>query len=113
MESKAIACYVRLGSIKVNKVLSLIRRTRVPKAYHILQFTPWKCAQEVSKVLKSAVANNGRGKDPAGLYVKNAWVGVGPSLKRMRPRAMGRGAIYKRKTCHITVVVDDMKRKTK
>ena len=44
---------------------------------------------------------------PEKLYVKEAYVGQGPSLKRMRPRAFGRAAPYKRKTCHITIEVEE------
>lgn len=111
MESKAVARYVRLGPRKVGRVLSLIRNKEVINAYNILKFTPWQCASEVKKVLQSAVANSGRLKDPAGLFVKGAWAGYGPSLKRMRPMAMGRGALYKRKTCHITIIVDEIKKR--
>jgi len=70
MKSKAVARYVRVGSQKVNKVLDLIREKSVLRAYNILKFTPWQCAKEVEKVLRSAVANSGKGKDPSGLFVK-------------------------------------------
>ena len=61
----------------------------------------------MEKVLKSAVANAGKLKDFSGLKVKEAWVGQGPTLKRMRPGPMGRGLPYKRKTSHLTIIVTD------
>ena len=62
------------------------------------------------KTIKSAAANAGdlKGVNP-NLFVASAWVGAGPVLKRMRAHAMGRGATYKRKTCHLTIVVSDGK----
>ena len=63
----------------------------------------------VDKVLKSAVANAGKGINTDMLYVKEAWVNQGPVLKRVRAMAMGGRAIYKRKTCHLTIIVSDSK----
>jgi large subunit ribosomal protein L22 len=100
--------FVRFAPRKVNQVLSLVRKKPVAQALDILQFVPKSCTTMVGKTIKSAAANAGdpMGKNPK-LIVSQAWVGVGPVLKRMRPRAMGRGAPYKRKTCHLTVVVSD------
>jgi len=107
MEARAIARFVRYAPRKVNQVLTVIRNQRVDKAFEILSFLPKNATELVEKVLKSAVANAGRLKDFSGLKVKEAWVGQGPTLKRMRPGPMGRGLGYKRKTSHLTVIITD------
>ncbi len=107
MEARAIAKFVRYAPRKVNQVLTVIRNQRVEKAFEILSFLPKNSTELVEKVLKSAVANSGRLNDFSGLKVKEAWVGQGPTLKRMRPGPMGRGLPYKRKTAHLTIIVTD------
>ena len=107
MEARAIARFVRYAPRKVNQVLTVIRNQRVDKAFEILSFLPKNATELVEKVLKSAVANAGRLKDFSGLKIKEAWVGQGPTLKRMRPGPMGRGLGYKRKTSHLTIIVTD------
>jgi len=107
--TRAIARFVRLGPRKVGRVLDLIRGKGVLEAYQILKFTRRRAAKAVEKVLKSAVANTRAPGDEPNLYIAEAYVGEGPVLKRMRPRAMGRAAIYQRKTCHIYVVVESRK----
>ncbi len=76
----------------------------------MLRFVPKSCNTMVGKTIKSAAANAGdlKAENP-NLKIASAWVGVGPVMKRMRAHAMGRGATYKRKTCHLTVVVSDGK----
>lgn len=108
MEAAAHAKFQRHTPRKVNQVLCLIRNKPVEKAFDILTFSSKAVSPFISKVLKSAVANSGNLKDMSGLKVKEAWVGQGPALKRMRPGPMGRGMPYKRKTCHLTVVVTEM-----
>ena len=107
MEARAIAKFVRYAPRKVNQVLTVIRNQRVEKAFEILSFLPKNATELVEKVLKSAVANAGKLKDFSGLKIKEAWVGQGPTLKRMRPGPMGRGLGYKRKTSHLTIIVAD------
>lgn len=107
MEARAIARFVRYAPRKVNQVLTVIRNQRVDKAFEILSFLPKNATELVEKVLKSAVANAGKLKDFSGLKIKEAWVGQGPTLKRMRPGPMGRGLGYKRKTSHLTIIVTD------
>ncbi len=108
MEAIAKANFVRFSPRKVNQVLSIVRRKSVPKAIEQLRFVQKSCATLVGKTIKSAAANAGdeQAKNPR-LIVSSAWVGQGPTLKRMRAFAMGRGSIYKRKICHLTVVVSD------
>ena len=110
MEALAKEKFTRFAPRKVNQVLSLVRKKSVPQALQLLRFVPKSCNTMIGKTIKSAAANAGdlKGTNP-GLFVASAWVGVGPVLKRMRAHAMGRGATYKRKTCHLTVVVSDGK----
>jgi large subunit ribosomal protein L22 len=107
MEAEAHARFMRFAPRKMNQVLQLIRRKPVEKALDILTFTAKAVAAPITKTLHSAIANSGQRKHPKGLTVKEAWVGQGPVLKRMRPGPMGRGMPYKRKTCHLTIVVTD------
>jgi large subunit ribosomal protein L22 len=105
MEAKAISKFSRYAPRKVNQVLTLIRKKPVTKAFDILNFTPKISTKLIIKTLKSAVANAGRLKNMESLKVKEAWVGQGPTLKRLRPGPMGRGMMYKRKMCHLTIIV--------
>lgn len=107
MASIAKANFVRYSPRKVGQVLDLIRRKPVLEAFKILKFIRRSTTVLVEKTLKSAVANEGKLKQQEGLYVKECWVNTGPSLKRFRARAFGRAAGYKRKTCHLTIAVDE------
>ena len=110
MEAIAKEKFVRFAPRKVNQVLSLVRKKSVPEALNALRFATKSCTVMIGKTIKSAAANAGdpKAQNP-NLLVSSAWVGVGPVMKRMRAHAMGRGATYKRKTCHLTVVVSDGK----
>jgi large subunit ribosomal protein L22 len=107
MEAKATAKFVRHTPRKVNQILTLIRNKKVGKAFEILSFLPKSATTLVGKVLKSATANAGKLKDFSNLKVKEAWVGKGPTLKRMRPGPQGRGMPIKKRTVHLTIVVTD------
>ena len=110
MEARAKARYVRVTPRKARRVVDLIRGLPADQAQAVLRFSPQAASDPVGKVLASAIANadamGGRG-DRDLLWVRRAWVDEGPTLKRFRPRAQGRGyRIYKR-TSHITVIVSD------
>jgi large subunit ribosomal protein L22 len=109
MEAKAIAKYVRMSSMKIGIVLDLVRGKNVNEAFAILQYTPKDAAEVINKVLKSAVANaeNNLNLDKNNLYVAEAYVGAGPTLKRFRPHAQGRAFRIKKRTSHITLVVKE------
>ena len=108
MQSKAIAKFVRYAPRKVNQVLTLIRNKPVAEALEILRFVPKKSSELIASTIRSAAANAGdvAGSNPK-LMVEQVWVGQGPVLKRTRAYAMGRGFMYKRKTCHLTVILSD------
>ncbi len=108
MEARAVARYVRVSPRKARLVVDLIRGKSVPEAQAILRFTPRGAAEVVEKVLNSAVANaeknlHVRGED---LIVGTTFVDEGPTIKRIRPRAMGRAYRINKRTSHITVVVE-------
>jgi large subunit ribosomal protein L22 len=108
MEAKAIQRYVRITPRKCNQVLDLIRGLDVEAAQTTLQFTPKYGARIVQKVLKSAVANALQGGNRIkvdDLYVKEARVGAGPTLKRWLPRAQGRATPLLKRMSHVSVIV--------
>ncbi len=109
MEAKAIAKYIRMSPQKVRLVVDLVRGKKVEEARQILQFTRKYAAEPVSKALDSALANAKQNPniDEKILYVKAVFVDQGPSLKRWRARAQGRAAAIKKRTSHITVVLDE------
>ena len=104
---KAHARHIRQSPSKVRRVLDLIRGMPVEDARNTLQFTNRRAAEAVAKVLNSAVANaehnNALYVDT--LYVAEAYAGEGPTLKRFRPRARGRGGRIDKRTSHIVVGV--------
>jgi large subunit ribosomal protein L22 len=113
MEAKAIARHVRMSPRKVRLVVDQIRGRSVNEAYALLQFSKKGAAETVEKTLRSAVANaqvkaldGGDSLDIDELVVSECFVDEGPSLKRWRAAAQGRPAPRRRRTSHITVVVD-------
>lgn len=110
MEAKAKATYVRISPRKVQIVLDLIRNQPADKAKAILKFTPKAACEPVSKVLNSAIANaeNNFNMDVSRLYVSEAHVAPGPTLKRIQARAQGRAFRINKRTSHITLVLKEM-----
>jgi len=107
MEARAIARHVRVSPRKARLVVDLIRGKVATDAQQILAFTPRAAAEDVGKVLKSAMANAEKNLKvkPETLVVSQAFVDEGPTLKRIQPRAMGRAYRIRKRTSHITVVV--------
>ena len=104
---RAQAKYVHSSARKARLVTDLIRGRSVPEARTILAFSKRAVAEDVEKVLRSAVANaesrpdlHWNGDD---LVVATAYVDEGPTLKRFRPRARGRASAIRKRMCHITV----------
>ena len=94
MQAKAVARTVRIAPRKVRLVADLIRGKQLGEAIAILRLTPKAASPIVEKVLKSAVANaeHNYEMDINNLVVSEAYVNEGPTLKRFRPRAMGRAS---------------------
>lgn len=111
MQAKAVAKYVRISPRKVRQVVNLIRGKKISDAFAILQFTPNGSTDDVAKVLKSAVANAEHNYDMNvdDLIITEICVDQGPTLKRIKPRAMGRADQIRKRTSHITVVVGEKK----
>ena len=109
MEAKARARYVRVTPMKARRVVDLIRGLPADQAQAVLQFAPQSASDTVGKVLASAIANADHlaGRDRGMLWVSGAYVDEGPTLKRFRPRAQGRGYRINKRTSHITVIVSD------
>jgi large subunit ribosomal protein L22 len=108
MEVKAQARFVRVTPFKARRVVDLIRGQHVEEAQRILRFTPRAAALPVRKVLDSAIANaeNNYQLPADTLFVSRAFVDEGPTLPRYRPRALGRAYRIRKRTSHITVIVD-------
>jgi large subunit ribosomal protein L22 len=109
MEVKAVAKHVRIAPRKVRLVVDLIRGKQVGEAIAILAHTPKAASPVVEKVLKSAIANAEHNfeLEPNSLVVSKVFVDEGATLKRFRPRAMGRASKINKRTSHITVIVSE------
>ena len=109
METKAVGKYIRISPQKARLVADTIRGMNVDQAITTLKFTPKKGATILRKVIESAVANATQDDqvDVDNLFIKKITIDGGPSLKRIRPRAMGRATRVIKRTSHITVVLDE------
>jgi large subunit ribosomal protein L22 len=109
MEARARARFVRVTPRKARRVVDLIRGLPANQAQATLAFAPQSASDPIGKVLASAIANAGHNShlDASSLVVSRAWVDEGPTLKRFRPRAQGRGYRINKRTSHITVIVSD------
>ena len=108
---KAQAKYIRISSRKVKTVIDLIRDKQVAEAKAILMATPKAASEPVTKVLNSAIANaeNNMELSADTLYVAEVFADQGPTLKRYRPRAQGRASRIRKRTSHITIILDQVK----
>ncbi|MCG7410630.1 50S ribosomal protein L22 [Paenibacillus sp. ACRRX] len=109
MQAKAHANSVRIAPRKVKLVIDLIRGKQVGEAIAILRHTPKSASPVVEKLLNSAIANaeHNYQLDVNKLVIEQVFVNEGPTLKRFRPRAMGRASRINKRTSHITLVVSE------
>jgi len=106
MEAKASAKYVRISPRKMRRSVDLIRGRHVEDARRVLALSSLGPNRTLVKVLDSAVANAEQKNAIAeNLVVARAWVDEGPTLRRFRPRAQGRATRIRRRTSHVTLVV--------
>ena len=112
MEAKAIARYLRVTPMKARRVVDLVRGKQANEALAILKFAQQSAADPVYKVLASAVSNAREKADREGLafneeelFVSEAFVDEGPTMKRYQPRAQGRAFEIKKRTSHVTMIV--------
>lgn len=108
MEARAQARFVRVTPMKARRVVDLIRGLPAADAQAVLRFAPQDASDPVGKVLDSAIANatNNHNLDPASLVVAEAYVDEGPTMRRFRPRAQGRAFRIRKRTSHITVILE-------
>ena len=109
MGVKAEGKYLPISARKGRQAIDIIRGKDAGEALLVLKFLPNRSAKMVYNVLKSAIynaQNNNNNIDVEDLYVSEAFVNEGPILKRYRPRAMGRASRIRKRTSHITIVVD-------
>ena len=111
---RATAKYVRMSSSKIVRVLDVIRGKKYSEALAILDITPHASSDVIKKVLCSAAANaeHNLGMNKDDLYVAECYTGDGAMLKRMMPRAKGRGVRILKRTTHITIVLDAVEQRS-
>ena len=104
----AVARFVRVSPTKARRVIDLVRGKSVTEALDILRWAPQDASEPVAKVIASAAANaqNNEGLDPSTLVVATVYADGGPTAKRIRPRAQGRAFRIRKRTSHITVIVE-------
>ena len=109
METSAKARFVRVAPRKVRLIMDEVRGKKVGDALNLLTFAPQKGAYLVKKLIDSAVANASQNTnvDVDLLYVKRIFADEGPTLKRFSPRALGRATKIRKRTSHLTVILDE------
>lgn len=108
MEVRAAGKYIRVSPSKAREVAQLIKGKSVNEAMSTLTLTPKKASNIVKGILNSAIANakHRYGLTDEALFVKLALVDKGPTLKRVKPRARGRADLVRKRTSHITVILE-------
>lgn len=115
MAVKAKLKYLRIAPRKVRLVADMIRGKKVNDALDILSFVVKRAAKPLKKLLQSAIANaeNNFKLDKDNLFISKILVNEGPKLKRFMPRAMGRAFMIQKKTSHIEIELDEIKKNDK
>ena len=109
MKAKAIAKYIRISPRKVRLLMRELKGKKVEDALNLLAFAPQKGAPILRKLIHSAVSNASQKPDidVDNLLIKHIYANEGPTLKRFRPRAMGRATRVRSRTSHLTVILDE------
>jgi len=109
MEIRAAARYIRISPRKVRVIMGQVRGKKVEEALNVLSFAPQRGSRILKKLINSAVANaqENAGMDVDSLYIAKIYADEGPTLKRWRPRALGRATRIRKRTSHLTVVLDE------
>jgi large subunit ribosomal protein L22 len=110
MKVKAVAKYLPTSSRKAKLVVDLVRGKDLEDALNILKFTPRAASGLVEKLLRSALANakqNSEIQDIDKLYISEIYATQGPTLKRFQPRARGRAFRIKKRSSHVSVVLEE------
>jgi len=111
MEARAVTRYVRVSPRRARLLIDVIRGKDVNEALRLVMLSNTKAARPIRKTLESAIANaeNNYDVDVDRLFILRATVDMGRSLRRLKPRAMGRADIIRRPTSHITIVLGEKK----
>ncbi len=109
MEVRAHAKYIRVSPRKIRLLMSEVKGKKVGEALNLLGFAPQRGARILRKLINSAVANAGQYPDidVDNLYIKHIVANEGPTLKRFRPRAMGRATRIRKRTSHLAIILDE------
>lgn len=109
MSIKAMGKYLPISARKGRQAVDIIRGKNANEALLAIKFLPNRSAKMVYNVLKSAIYNAQNNKDikVEDLYVSEAFVNEGPTLKRFKPRAMGRASRIRKRSSHVTIIVDN------
>ena len=109
METKAAARFIRISPRKIRLIMDQVRGKKAEDAINMLGFAPQKGAYILKKLIHSAVANaeNNANANVDALYIKRIYADQGPALKRWRPRAQGRATRIRKRTSHLTVILDE------
>jgi len=109
MEARAQARYVRVTPMKARRVVNMIRGMSALEAQAVLRYAEQGASEPVGKLLKSAMSNasNNLNIDPSNMYIAEAFVDEGPTMKRIRPRAQGRAYRIDKRTSHITLILEE------
>lgn len=109
MEIRAKARFIRISPQKIRLIMGQVRGKKVEEALNLLSFAPQKGARILKKLLDSAVANaqQNADMDVDSLYISKVYADEGPTLKRWRPRAQGRATRIRKRTSHLTVILDE------
>ncbi len=111
MEAIAKTKYLRMSPIKMRRVLDLVRGMNVEEALNLLHFTRKNAAEPIAKTIQAAYANLGNKEEGERInmndvYIKIAFVDGGATLKRFRPMSMGRAGKIRKRTSHLTIIVE-------
>lgn len=109
METRAVAKFVRISPRKIRLVMDQVRGKQVGEALNMLSFAPQRGARILKKLVNSAIANaeQNTSVDVDSLYIMRVYADEGPTLKRWRPRAQGRATSIRKRTSHLTVVLNE------
>jgi len=106
---RAIARYIRVSPRKIRLLMREIKGKKVEEALTLLAFAPQRGAPILRKLINSALANASQYPDidVDNLFIRHIYADEGPTLKRFRPRAMGRATRIRKRTSHLTVILDE------
>jgi large subunit ribosomal protein L22 len=111
MEARAVTKYIGSSPRKMRLLIDLIRGMQVDKALEVLHFHTKHASKDAEKTLRSAVSNlmnkdETNRHEPSDIIIKEAFVNQGPTLKRISPAPMGRAYRIRKRSCHLTIIVE-------